>query len=680
MIAGVRCALALLALACTESAVAACETLLTGTTVANLTVEVRGRERVSRDIPLPASADAVVFAAEDGIDVTLEIARAGHVMARADNPIARTGVQRAILAGGEAAPYVLTLVGKEHANARGRVDVRVLLMSAASARDACVVAQRRLAAADAAYAAAQSSSGGSPADASSSYEAALATYAAAAADLASQGPSPLLARTQQAQAELLDDGVRDWSGASERASNAMQTYAALGDDFGKARAQFLRAQAEIELAVKPRTPAAAAGASSTAVAFAKVRAELQAVADFHARRDEPYYEAMALNNIGVAYHMEGRYDDALRAYRRTLPLYEQLGETPGQAAVLQNISLVEFELGRLSDSVPHYAQVLELLARDDDPSLYASILCNSALANWASGHYDVALRQLGEALPIVRNAGDKFWEAVALNNTGVVYDALGDRTRALDFYRQALTLRTVELDSRGRVSSLRTIANILRDQGRPDEAWHMHQEALALASGSAKKRVLVQIGRDQIALGREEEAVRQVQPVIDLREPGDDVVRARALVVRGQARAAAHDYAAAQADFNAALRSFRRYEQAEDELDTWVQLARVMRARGAPDDALAALDEALALAEEVRAQSANPELRATLLQPLRPAFDLKIALLAERYFADPARPDERIARLALTTAERARARALEDFARLDLSAPGVPPNWAARRL
>jgi CHAT domain-containing protein len=503
--------------------------------------------------------------------------------------------------------------------------------------------------------------------------------AAAGAALGPQGASPLLARAQQAEAEVLYYGLQDWAGASERASNAIQTYAALGDDFGKVRAQFLRAEAEIELAVKPRTPAPAAGAPSTAEAFAKVRKELQALADFHARRDEPYYEAMALNNIGVAYHMEGRYDDALRAYRRTVPLYEQLGETPGQAAVLQNISLVEFELGRLSDSVPHYAQVLDLLARDDDPTLYASILCNSALANWASGHYDTALRQLGEALPIMRAAGDKYWEAHILNNTGVVYDALGDRERALDFYRQALALRTVELDPRGRVSSLRTIANILRDQGKPDQALQMHEEALALASGSARKRVLVQIGRDLLALGRRDEAVQRVQAAIDVREPGDDVVRARALVVRGQARASINDFANAQADFSAALRTFRTYEQAEDELDTWVQTARAMRAHGASDDALAALDKALALAEEVRTQSANPELRATLLQPLRPAFDLKISLLAERYFANAAHPDERTARLALSTAERARARALEDFERLDLSAPGVPPQLAARR-
>ena len=37
--------------------------------------------------------------------------------------------------------------------------------------------------------------------------------------------------------------------------------------------------------------------------------------------------------------------------------------------------------------------------------------------------------------------GDKAGEAVTLNNIGVVYNALGEKQKALDFYNQALLLR-----------------------------------------------------------------------------------------------------------------------------------------------------------------------------------------------------------------------------------------------
>jgi len=110
-------------------------------------------------------------------------------------------------------------------------------------------------------------------------------------------------------------------------------------------------------------------------------------------------------------------------------------------------------------------------------------------------------------------------------------------------------------------------------------------------------------------------------------------------------------------------------------------LAELLRRRGSVDDAFAAVDQALTLAEEVRLQSANPELRSTLMQPLRPAFDLKISMLAERYraAADDPKAQERYAVRALETAELARARALADYQTLDVTAPGLDPTLLAQR-
>jgi len=83
--------------------------------------------------------------------------------------------------------------------------------------------------------------------------------------------------------------------------------------------------------------------------LAQVRDDLDGIAQFHAKRGEKYDEAIALNDIGVAFYQEGRFDDALRLFRRTVPLYSALQEKPRQALVLQNIAAVEYELGRLSD-------------------------------------------------------------------------------------------------------------------------------------------------------------------------------------------------------------------------------------------------------------------------------------------------------------------------------------------
>lgn len=648
-------------------------------------VDVRGRERVTREVQIPAAASVIVFAAEQGIDVTLEISRGGRVLGRADNAIPRTGVQRAVLSGRDAQQFVITIAGKEHANANGRVALTAFAVPAARDRESCISIQRTLAAADASYAAsqlpAQQSAGAS--DASALYKRAADSYAAAAHALESLGPSVLLAQARHAEAGVIINGLQDWMLASSRAESAAQIYEAIGDAYAQAQAQLIRAQAQIELATTPRAPAPGVDPSrSAAQALADVRAALKSLAAFHAGRGERYDEAWAHNEIAITYHQAVQYNDAIPEFRRALALFEELGETTRQVQVLQNMAVVEYELGRLSDAIDHYTQVTRLMRKEDDPLLYSNVLCNAGIANWASGNYDLSLRQLSEALPTFRALGNKFWEALALNTIGAVYDSLGERDRALGFYRQALTLRTVELAARGRVGSLQTIGNILREEGQPAEALRMHQEALALATRSfMRKRVSVHIARDLIALGRQDEAIEQLASALEEGAPEDQVERARALVVRGQYRTSRSQFGPAESDFRTALKIFESYEQTADELDAWVSLARSQRARGSVNEALGSVDEALALAEEVRQQTANPELRATLMEPARPAFDLRIAMLAQLYFAreTSARERERIAKLALTTAEHARARALADFQSLDVTAPGVPPQLAARR-
>jgi CHAT domain-containing protein/tetratricopeptide (TPR) repeat protein len=612
---------------------------------------------------LPANAPIVVSVIENGLDLALEVARNGDgsVIGRAESPVLRHGTQRVAFMTNEARGYVVTVSGREHPGATGGAAVRVTVVPA-PASSPCHAVLRELAAGDARFAAGQMATE-APSQAASGpeYEAAAAAYRRAAAILGTAGSLRLKAQALHAEAAVFNQSLHDWDRARASASNAALTYEQAGDLYGRQQARFIEAEARMELA----TP--------KGEELASIREQLDDIAQFHAKRGEKYEEALALNDIGIAWFQEGRFDDALRLFRRTVPLYDSLKEKPRQAQVLTNIAAVEYELGRLSDAITHYHEVLPLIRREDDPTLFAVLMNNSGSARWATGDHDGALRELGAALSISTEGHDKYWQALALHNLGSVYASLGDQDRALGFYRQALQLRTADLDPTRRVASLRTIGNILREQGKPDEALAMHREALSLASAPpARARVLLLIARDLGEMGQMREALEQLDPILKPAGIGDEVIRARALAIRGQ-------YGATERDLRDAIGTFRRYELAVDEFDAWLALARTLQKRGASDAAMLAADKALTLAEEVRLQSANPELRATLMQPLQPAFDLKIAMLAERYFAEKPAGRARLARLALSTAERSRGRALADFQSLDVSAPGVPPELVQKR-
>jgi CHAT domain-containing protein len=495
------------------------------------------------------------------------------------------------------------------------------------------------------------------------------------------GPSPLLAQAQLAAASLLNE-VDSFAEGMTWAARAAQTYASLGDDYGKARAHAIEESAALDVALTVRKAGATDAAKHANAMLAAAREQLSSVVAFHTGRREFYDAASAQNDIGIAFYYQGQYDDAIRAYQKALPLYERLHEQRRQAQVLQNVAVVEYELGRVSDSLPHFRRALALIKPETDPRLFAKALSNSALANWAAGNYDVALHELSESLALTRTIQDTYSENIDLNNIAGVYASLGDQARALDFYRQVVARLDVAQaqNSRLRMAALRAMANILRQQGHTDEALRMDREALSIAAtAAAKARITVQIAKDLIDLNNTREAAANLESVLDPTAASEELDRARALQVRARLRAAGGDPAAAEADLKAALSTFKAYELPTDEFEIWLALARSRHDRGVVPEAFAAVDQALALAEEVRLQSANPELRSTLLQPLRPAFDLKVAMLFEQSQADNGKQREGLVTRALETAEQARARALADYQTLDATAPGLDPKLLERR-
>jgi CHAT domain-containing protein len=650
------------------------------------TVQVRGQSPVKRSIPLLATSEFMVFARERGVNITLELMDdSGRVLGRADTPIRRTGVQRIEVTASAGQRYYAVVTGKDRADSNGSVELRVVDLHR-TASTTCLGAQRLLAKADAAYAAGQSVTRAvantSGLNSDKAYQDAASGYREAAVELQIAGASPLLAQAQLAEAALFNFDVDSFVEAKAWAVQAAETYAALGDSYGKARAQAIGGAAAIDIAVTVKRSSATDAAQQASAILDDARAQLKVASAFHASRGELNEQAWGQNNIGVAFYYEGRYDEAIHAYQQALPLYERLHERTPQAQTLQNLALVEYELGRASDSLPHFRQALKLIGRDENPKLVSAILANSAMANEDSGNEDMALRELAESLALARTIQETALQSIDIYHIASVYAKLGDQSRALDFYRQALALFNTTPNTRFQITSLEAMANIHRQQGRAGDALKMDREALSLAgTPPIKLRIAVRIAKDLIDLGRFKEAADTLGTVLNPNGASDEVDRARALQERARLRASANDIAGAETDLEAAVATFRTYELPMDEFGAWVSRAQLMHRRGAVTEAFAAIDQALALAEAVRLQSANPELRSTLLQPLRPAFDLKISMLSEQYLAAKgnAQEQELLAMRALETAEQARARALADYQTLDVTAPGLDPALLERR-
>lgn len=636
------------------------------------------RVREERRMLLPPGREVIVMAIEHGIDVTLTI-QDGSRSFTADSPLRRHGVQRVMVR-----PFRATsLTAIVEAKALGSPEGRVRLMVVAAPTDAlsasCLATHRALAHAEAAYArgdairnASVASTGG---DAGKAYAASAAAYREALTWL-NNADSPLLrAQVQQAIGAVSYQGTQNWADAEQWSAQAAAGLRALGDAYGATKADAMRAAALMELEPAPGGNDELPSNLQLAIAL------LDGAVDVHASRAERYDQALATNDLGIARYMNGEHAAAVQAYRSAEALYRGLHDRTRQAQVMGNLALVEYRIGNLAHANALYADLRGLIDAQRNPALHVNVLNNSALSLAASGRSDLALEMYEQALSAARRMQDRYYEAVSLQGMGTIYEGLGDTEAALGLFRRALALRTVELGAWLRVETLWSIANIQRLNGRAQESLSLDNEALQLASTPLDStRMQLQVALDHEALDRPQDVLATTDAILTQRVAGDELIRAKASLVRGRALARTDPQAAAAA-LRTAIVVFRKFELSTEEFNGLVALGQLLRENGDRAAGLKQVEAAIDLAERMRMQSANPELRATVLQSLRPAFDLKIDLLADRHFsADSADAARRFALQALETAERARARSLQDVERLEfIDRPGSEPLLERRR-
>jgi CHAT domain-containing protein len=593
-----------------------------------------------------------------------------EVLVRADHPERRSGTRRVVVTAPDSASLGVRVTGKEHPNAAGTASVRAFDLAALRSRPDCLAIVKALAAADADYAAGEEVSRGRSASptpsARDAFLRAAEGYSAAERALATSSDRPLRGQTALALAgvEYLD--LQDWAKTAEWAKAAAEL---LGNDdpYRRARARALAVAAWIEIgSAAPAGPVPGYGVRSTEL-LTRARTELRRLSRFHMQRGERYDAGLQLTNIGVTYVYEGRYPECVTASTTSSRLFGSIHETLRRAQAWQNRALCLWGLGRLPEALRWFERSLTDIGPEPYPSIFLASITNTALADYALGHFDESLRLYDRALPFTEKIQSSRDEAYCLYGIGVNYYALGDRERAREFLERSLAIRTVALDGRGRMATLRALATIDAEQGRVDDAIASDREALDLAvAPSAIERIRIQLAAHTAAAGHPVEAKSQLDEVLSRRPKADPLIQAEALLQRavllremGRPREALGDLAAARPRLHV-------LGSVTEEFEADLEQARALRLVGQPHAALAAIERALGQADAVRLQTANPELRAQLQTPLRPAYDLKLELLRERYdqafAAGRLREADTLAAAAFATADASRAHSFADVA------------------
>lgn len=185
---------------------------------------------------------------------------------------------------------------------------------------------------------------------------------------------------------------------------------------------------------------------------------------------------------GLALSGLGREDEAVPAFRSTLPVFAEAGLWSAYASVLNNIGASLLFLGRLDEAHREYARALQKISATEQPSIHAFVRYNLALLLFKGGRH--------------REAAASFVGAASL------YERLGSTADAL-----TATLYGIEALARG--GEVVRASTLLAGFRRNVEA----HEALESGTMDALERALSGLDKDfsQLTLLREqaESSLRQ---------------------------------------------------------------------------------------------------------------------------------------------------------------------------
>jgi len=142
--------------------------------------------------------------------------------------------------------------------------------------------------------------------------------------------------------------------------------------------------------------------------------------------------AIFLNNLGLVFQEQARYDDAISAYLQVIELYGSIKDTAGRSRALSNLASVYDTRGEWDKAIHHYKLSLQGMDEMADWSTFASLWNNLGVAYQTSGQRELAKEAFEHCINILDDAGQAQSEKGAriLMNLGELYAELGQTDRA----------------------------------------------------------------------------------------------------------------------------------------------------------------------------------------------------------------------------------------------------------
>lgn len=230
----------------------------------------------------------------------------------------------------------------------------------------------------------------------------------------------------------------------------------------------------------------------------------------------------ALGNLGVVLQALRRIPEALACAEGVMARARAAGDLRIEGKCCANLGILLQGLGRVDEAREHYAKAVEIAGRVGDRMSEAVGQVNLGSVLREQDRLAEAHACLSEALRIGVEIRDPINQAISLDNLGVVALFLGEHEEARERFDAALKLCHDVGSTRDASYVQENRARLAEDEGRPDDAIRLLDEAILLRResddpvGEASARAT--LGRVYASQGEVERAVGCLQQALDLCE------------------------------------------------------------------------------------------------------------------------------------------------------------------
>ena len=243
-----------------------------------------------------------------------------------------------------------------------------------------------------------------------------------------------------------------------------------------------------------------------------------------------YSLAVALNNIGHFFQMNGDIQESLENHFQSLKIREEIGDKAGIAMSLNAIGYSYEELGDIPKALEFYHRSLKIEEEIENKAGVANSLNSIGYTYLHQGDMSLALDYYLKSLKIYQEIEDKNGMAYLKSNIGEIYITKAEQsdeqgrdsllTKALKYNLEALSIREELGYKRAIANSFNNLGSIYKLQGDiPKALNYYHQckdlsEEIGFTPGVAYS--LINIGKLEFKMNKLIDAEKHVSQSLDL--------------------------------------------------------------------------------------------------------------------------------------------------------------------